>query len=131
MPEYVSRKAGSGIGVGRSGRFEGRHYKQTPSSSGGRVTRLADIAPRLALARDQWIAEAARLREEQSAANRRWLKARWLVEHRDLQLVRALATGKSGYIGLRQRKLEAARREMAQAEARLERVARERLELAA
>jgi hypothetical protein len=93
--------------------------------------RLADIAPRLARARDQWVIEARRLRDEQHAANQRWLKARWLLEHRDLQLVRAFATGKRGYIAHRQRKLEAARREMAQAEARLELVRRERMELAA
>jgi hypothetical protein len=92
---------------------------------------LHSIAPRLARARDQWIAEAARLRDEQQAANRRWLKARWLLEHRDLQLVRAYATGDAKYIAHRSRKLKAAHREMAQAEARLECVRRERVEMAA
>jgi len=58
------------------------------------------------------------------------LKARWLVEHRDLQLVRAYATGNAKYIAHRARKLKAAHREMRQAEARLELVRRERLEMA-
>lgn len=95
------------------------------------MTRLADIAPRLARARDAWLEEAARLREEQAAANHRWLKAKWLVEHRDLQLIRAPAKGRGDYIDHRRRKLDAARRELARAERRLERIERERIEMSA
>lgn len=83
--------------------------------------RLGDVAPRLALARDQWVAEQERFarRERQRAARR--LHLEWLVAHRELQLLRAGARCRSRsqreYVAQRQRKLDAARRELADLEA--------------
>lgn len=80
---------------------------------------LHDIAPRLARARDQLLAEQAReaRREKRARARRRKRAARelhlqWLVDHRDLQLARALHTGNGNYIDQRRRKLDAARAEL-------------------
>ena len=95
------------------------------------MTRLADIAPRLARARDQWVAERLRLDVEERLALHQWHSARWRLEHRDLQLLRAFRYGTRRYIAERQRKLDAARRDMERADARLDRVRRERRELVA
>ncbi|MHB1950210.1 MAG: hypothetical protein ACYCQK_01895 [Acidiferrobacteraceae bacterium] len=74
---------------------------------------LADVAPRLALARDQWQHEQhlriARQRERERAVGR----LRWLVEHRELQLLRAEAARRPRrYLALRAAKLEQARTDL-------------------
>lgn len=69
---------------------------------------LADIAPRLALARDQWDAECKRAHARRLRREARLLHLEWLVAHRELQLLRAGATGRRAYIAARQRKLDAA-----------------------
>lgn len=74
--------------------------------------RLIDIAPRLGRARDQLIAEAKRQRYLRSERRRLHLKLIWLVDHRDLQLARASATGKGRYITERRKKLDQARRQL-------------------
>ena len=87
------------------------------------MTVLAEIAPRVALARDQWLAEQARqaAAREQAARARAAAEARvahkqWLVEHRELQLLRACASRRRGWIAARARKLDQARRELALAQ---------------
>lgn len=72
--------------------------------------RLADIAPRLALARDAYEAEQARLRAARRRRENDAFRLRRLVAHRELQLARAQASGNGSYIDLRQRKLDQARR---------------------
>ena len=74
---------------------------------------LRDVAPRLARARDELVWERAQARRE-----RRWLRSRVLdaervLAHRDLQLIRACATGKRRQIRRRQRLLDEVRRELA------------------
>ena len=73
------------------------------------ATCLHDIAPRLARARDgllaQWAAEAVERRRLADLT----LHAEWLVAHRELQLIRAEATGRARYIVKRQEKLAWAR----------------------
>lgn len=76
------------------------------------MTRLADIAPCLARARDAWIAEDRRLRDVERGLADRWLTARRLVDHRELQLLRAGTTGSRSYVAERQRKLDRARCQM-------------------
>jgi hypothetical protein len=70
---------------------------------------LREHCPRLALARDQRVAEIAR----ETVAQRRWRRERQealkVEAHRDLQLVRAWATGNPKYIRHRERKLAAIR----------------------
>lgn len=77
------------------------------------------VAPRLELAHRQRTAEITRLRAER----RTWLnilhEREWAVEHRELQLIRAGARRQSRYIAERQRKLEAARRALTEAQSRL------------
>lgn len=80
-------------------------------------SRLADIAPRLARARDAWEQEIADARQYRRWRRRRWLELERLVSHRDLQLVRAYNTGNGKYIRERQRKLESAKRMLRQFEA--------------
>lgn len=80
---------------------------------------LHDIAPRLARARDAFLAEAAEIRAERRRLNEAELHKQWLVDHRDLQLQRAQAAPVSrgrriGWIEGRARKLEEARREQAE-----------------
>lgn len=81
---------------------------------------LTSRCPRLARARDQYIADQA-----ERAARRRRLRARWtklhsLAGHRELQLARAYATGDRRYIDRRANKLERVRAELAAVDAALE-----------
>jgi uncharacterized protein YceH (UPF0502 family) len=94
------------------------------------MTRLADIAPRLARARDQWIAiDLDRNRRRLDLIDRR-MRLEWLVGHRDLQLVRSCsrraAVRDQRYMQKRQAKLDAARAGLAQVEADLRALAAER-----
>lgn len=66
---------------------------------------LAEIAPRLALARDQYVARRKRLEKALERCER-------LVIHRDLQYYRALATNNGRYIDKRAKKLELAKRDL-------------------
>jgi hypothetical protein len=79
---------------------------------------LHDIAPRLARARDAYIVEQIRLRTARRRLRHDQLAAERLVAHRELQLVRAQATGRGPYIAQRQRKLAAAQRELVRVNAR-------------
>jgi len=80
---------------------------------------LHTIAPRLARARDGWLAERHAISVERRRLNEVELHKRWLVDHRDLQLQRAQAApgvsvGKRrSWIAARQRKLAEARDELA------------------
>lgn len=77
---------------------------------------LRDIAPRLARARDQWIAEQTRLYVERRLAEHRWHEARRRLDHRELQLLRSVSARRPrSYISQRQRKLDEARRLMREA----------------
>jgi hypothetical protein len=73
--------------------------------------RLADVAPRLAAARDAHEALMRRRRD----ARRAWVKKvadlEGLVAHRELHLIRSLRR-KGAYVAERQRKLEDARRHL-------------------
>jgi hypothetical protein len=76
---------------------------------------LRSIAPRLAQARDAFLAEQkalANAAEAERRLERRRDRLERLVAHRELQLLRAAATGKPDYERLRARKLAAARREL-------------------
>ncbi len=81
---------------------------------------LASIAPRLAAARDGFLAEVAFIRSERSRLNEVELHKRWLVEHRDLQQVRSGAAGRMSserrmkWITRRDEKLDQAREELAE-----------------
>lgn len=75
--------------------------------------RLADVAPIIAAARDAFLAQRAADTERRRYLRDRVLHLQWLVAHRDLQAVRALQTRNRKYIGMRQRKLEAAKAELA------------------
>jgi hypothetical protein len=83
------------------------------------TARLRVFAPRIALAVDTWFATRTFKRraaieavDRRRAEHRRVLERRahldWLVAHRELQLVRATATGRGSYIRKRQRLLNAA-----------------------
>jgi len=74
---------------------------------------LASIAPRLALARDQVVAERAAFAKAEAAYQKRKLQLEWLIAHRELQLARGGFTRDRRYIAWRTRKLETARRELA------------------
>ena len=85
---------------------------------------LASICPRLARARDQYLAEQAeRIAEAARAAIRariladRLLHKQWLVEHRELQLIRSYHTRNPRYIAERERKWKQAKQELADAQA--------------
>jgi hypothetical protein len=77
------------------------------------------VAPRLALARDQHEAIAAAAAEQERWLADRLLHKQRLVAHRELQLARAQATGRRGYISERWRKLDEARAELEQVRARV------------
>lgn len=90
------------------------------------MTRLADIAPRLAKARDQLEASFAQSERdrEQVAAHVRHLETEVaalvrLVAHRDLMLLRACSSGRAGWIAERSRKLSWAQKRLAKREAEL------------
>jgi hypothetical protein len=83
---------------------------------------LASVCPRLALARRQRIVELVEERHARHLARWDLQHAEWLVAHRDLQLVRAGATGRRAYIEIRERKLAAAREQLARVRARAERL---------
>lgn len=78
--------------------------------------RLADIAPRLALARDQFLAERARIdRERRHLADER-LRLERLVAHRELEFLRAGAyrSGHRQHVKERAEKLKDAQRWLGQ-----------------
>lgn len=88
---------------------------------------LHQLAPRLARARDAWLAEARSIRAERRRLNDAELHKQWLVDHRDLQLQRAQAAPVSrrrrvSWIASRARKLEEARVEQAAVAAQREAV---------
>lgn len=72
------------------------------------VVALRDVAPRLALARDQWVHAVWLEGRRQRKLAGLILDAERLVAHRDLQLVRSYSTGSSTYIRVRQDKLKVA-----------------------
>ena len=74
--------------------------------------RLADVAPRLARARDEWVAEWFRASRERRLMRERLLAAEWAVAHRELHLARSL-TRPAGYVAERRRKLRDAERRLA------------------
>jgi hypothetical protein len=73
---------------------------------------LHDIAPRLAKARDQYLAERAERSRIAVARASKLLELQRLVAHRELQLIRAEHTGNRRYIRERQDKLDSARRRL-------------------
>lgn len=73
---------------------------------------LREHCPRLALARDQRAAEMRRERQARREIRRQMLAAEQMVAHRELQLVRAQATGDRRYIDRRTNKLDAGRRQL-------------------
>lgn len=75
----------------------------------GVATKLADIAPRLARARDQILEERRLARERRRRLIDDRLRLDRLVAHRELQYIRALKTGRRRYMDTRARKLEEAR----------------------
>jgi hypothetical protein len=86
------------------------------------MTVLADIAPRLAAARDAWLVLERRrdvvVRTEIGNVQR----LEGLVAHRDLQLIRAGAARRSGsYLAERRRKLDQAEQALSRARRRLDR----------
>lgn len=74
--------------------------------------RLHEVAPRLCLARDQILAERAAASVAHSKYLSDKLRAESKLAHRELQLVRAQATGDGRYIMRRQDKLERARQDL-------------------
>lgn len=78
------------------------------------MTRLADIAPRLALARDQWVAEQAERERRIRYVQNELFRAERCLAHRELQLIRAAAIGNAKYLRHRQRKLEDIQRKIKQ-----------------
>lgn len=74
--------------------------------------RLADIAPTLAVARDEFLRERRSQRAHIAVLERLILKAQSCVAHRELQLIRALNTGDGRYIARRQKKLANAQRDL-------------------
>jgi hypothetical protein len=74
---------------------------------------LHEIAPRLAKARDSLVVERRAARQRRRLLRESVQHREWLVAHRDLQLVRASATGDGRYITRRRRLLESARVELA------------------
>lgn len=77
------------------------------------MSALASIAPRLARARDQRVSELRAIERRRRIAQGQLLGVERLVAHRELQLVRAQATGNGRYIAARHRKLAAAERALA------------------
>lgn len=73
---------------------------------------LRDHCPRLAVARDERIAELRQEREDRRAARRQLLAAERMVAHRELQLIRAEATGDRRYIKRRTDKLARGRAQL-------------------
>lgn len=110
---------GSGISVLPASAMErraaGLHPDSNPAT--GRPFRLADIAPRLALARDQYLAERAEIARRERARATARLRLERLIAHRELQLIRAGARGSRRYLEVRQRKLDSARRALGRLEA--------------
>lgn len=78
---------------------------------------LASIAPRLARARDAWVREDLRARRAAARLEQERDRARRLVEHRDLQLLRAAGSHVKGkrkrrWVRERVRKLNAAEEQL-------------------
>jgi hypothetical protein len=71
---------------------------------------LHDVAPRLALARDQWVEEQrVEAVREMRLVNAR-LRADRLLAHRELQALRAGTTKSRSYVRQRYRKLDQAKK---------------------
>jgi hypothetical protein len=90
-----------------------RHRPGQGSASQGRARptfRLADVAPRLARARDARATELIKEARERRRHTTRLMELERLVAHRELQFLRAGATGSRKYVAGRARKLAAARR---------------------
>lgn len=87
-----------------------------------RPFRLADIAPRLAKARDQHNERVRVQRVERWKARDTVLHCEQRVAHRELQLVRAQATGSGRYIAERERKLARAVDELRRSRAWADRI---------
>jgi hypothetical protein len=85
------------------------------------MTSLAVMCPRLALARDQRLEELYEERAERMRCLKRLAHLEYVVAHRELQVIRAYATGKPKYIAARVRKLEEIKDELAGAKARARR----------
>lgn len=77
-----------------------------------RPATLAALAPRLARARDELLADRRRARVRRGYLRTMVLKRERLLAHRELQFARACATGNGRYITARQRKLDVALREL-------------------
>lgn len=73
---------------------------------------LASVAPRLARARDQHEADIAARWQYERLRTMKLLEAERVLAHRELQLVRAFATGRGRYIRYRQDKLAEAQRKV-------------------
>lgn len=78
--------------------------------------RLADVAPRLARARDQHEARIAAERKRQRKLAHERLRLERLIAHRELQLLRAGTTRSQWYVDVRARKLASAQRALARLE---------------
>jgi hypothetical protein len=84
--------------------------------------RLEWIAPRLALARDQRVAELIAEYEARHRARQDLQRAEWLVAHRELQLIRAGARNDRRYVARREAKLVRARQDLARIQAHAEQI---------
>jgi hypothetical protein len=86
---------------------------------------LHDVAPRLARARDQHVAEVRERAQRRAEAETLRVNLDRLVAHRELQLLRAGATNDREYVARRSRKLAAAQRARARLEDALREMSRE------
>jgi predicted transcriptional regulator len=77
------------------------------------VTWLADHCPRLARAQEAARRFAGYDRAIERSRTTALLEAQRVLAHRELQLIRAMATNDAGYIAERARKLDASRRRVA------------------
>jgi len=84
---------------------------------------LYDIAPRLAKARDDFLAERARIYHERAVLIGIRLNLEWSVAHRELQLQRSRIRKRTRndmvYLDAQTRKLEESRRKLAEVERQL------------
>lgn len=83
---------------------------------------LGSVAPRLALAHRERRAELAAERAARRHARNAVLRWEWIVAHRELQLVRAGATGDGRYIDRRRHKLAVAEKRLRSARQRAKRL---------
>jgi hypothetical protein len=81
--------------------------------------RLVDVAPRLAKARDQRVAQERAERAQRRRLRDRLTDEERVLAHRELQAVRALNTGSRRYMDERHRKLRTSARTVARLQAEL------------